>query len=111
MILKEIKEILGLSQDYKLSRLINALALQISGLISYNELSAMTGFKYVELMQYLNILEKTFITLTSRPFFTNKSEFKSFSQLPEFSNKFVVINFIITIYLFLIDFNSQGFQQ
>ncbi len=71
-LLKEIKEILGLSQDYKLSRLINALSLQVGGLINFQELSTMTGFKHAELMAYLNILEKTFITLTCRPFFTNK---------------------------------------
>src|SRR3989338_3999413 len=37
--LKEVKEILNLPEDHKLSRLINALALQIGGILNYNELS------------------------------------------------------------------------
>lgn len=70
--LKEIREILGLREDYKLSKLINALALQIGGIINHNELSSLTGFKHNALMEYINILQKTFVTLTCRPFFTNK---------------------------------------
>ncbi len=70
--LKEIKEILNLPDDYKLSKLINALALQIGDLINYNELSEITGFKYRDLLNYMNILEKTFICLRSHPFHTNK---------------------------------------
>ncbi len=48
--LKEIKEILGLSTDFKLSKLIKAFALQAGNLISYNELSALTGFSHYELL-------------------------------------------------------------
>jgi len=70
--LKEIKEILNLPGDYKLSKLINALALQIGNIVNYNELSSITGFNYKELLHHLNILEKTFIILKSQPFFTNK---------------------------------------
>ncbi len=70
--LKEIKEILNLPEDYKLSRLINALSLQIGNIINYNELSSITGFKHKDLLNYMNILEKTFICLRSRPFYKNK---------------------------------------
>lgn len=70
--LKEIKEILNLPDDYKLSKLITSLALQIGSIINYNELSDITGFKYKELLSNINILEKTFICLRSRPFYTNK---------------------------------------
>src|SRR3989338_10472797 len=70
--LKEVKEILNLPDDYKLSKLINALAFQIGSIISYNELSDLTGFNYSELLKYINILEKTFVTIRSQPFFTNK---------------------------------------
>jgi len=70
--LKEIKEILNLPEDYKLSKLIKALALQVGNIINYNELSDITGFNYKDLLNYLNILEKTFICLRSRPFHTNK---------------------------------------
>ncbi len=70
--LKEIKEILNLPDDHKLSKLINALALQIGNIINYNELSDITGFNYKDLLNYMNILEKTFICFRTRPFYTNK---------------------------------------
>jgi len=70
--LKEIKETLNLPSDYKLSRLLNALSLQIGNMINYNELSSLTGFRHPELLSYLNILEKTFICIRSRPYYTNK---------------------------------------
>ncbi|MBL7147495.1 MAG: ATP-binding protein [Nanoarchaeota archaeon] len=70
--LKEIKEILNLPEDHKLSKLIHALSLQIGNMINYNELSDLTGFKYKDLLNYINILEKTFICLRSKPFYTNK---------------------------------------
>jgi predicted AAA+ superfamily ATPase len=70
--LKEIKGILNLSDDHKLSRLIKALALQIGNLLNYNELSDISGFKYKDLLDYLNVLEKTFICLRSQPFYRNK---------------------------------------
>lgn len=70
--LKEIKEILNLPEDHKLSKLIQILALHPGNLTNYNELSLTTGFAYKDLINHLNILEKTYITLPSRPFFTNK---------------------------------------
>lgn len=70
--LKEIKEILNLPEDYKLSKLIHALALQMGNLINYNELSDITGFNYKDLLSYMNILEKTFISIRSQPFYSNK---------------------------------------
>lgn len=70
--LKEIKQILNLTTDYKLSKLINALALQIGGILNYNELSDISGFGYKDLLSHINILTKTFICVESKPFFKNK---------------------------------------
>ena len=70
--LKEIKEILNLLDDHKLSKLIHALSLQIGNMMNYNELSDITGFNYKELLDYMNVLEKTFIIVRSKPFYTNK---------------------------------------
>ena len=70
--LKEIKEILNLPEDYKLSRLLHALALQIGNMINYNELSGISGFKNADLLKYLNVLEKTFVVQRSFPYYTNK---------------------------------------
>lgn len=71
-LLKEIREILDLSEDYRLINLIRALSLQIGNIINYDELSKTTGFSYINLKKYLNILEKTFILKQVRPYFTNK---------------------------------------
>ena len=70
--LKEIKEILNLKEDHRLSKLINTLALQIGNIINYNNLCDITEFKYKDLLDYINILEKTFIIIRSMPFYTNK---------------------------------------
>ncbi len=70
--LKEIKEILNLPEDYKLSKLINALALQIGNITNYKELADITGFNYKDLLKYFNVLEKTFVLERSIPFHTNK---------------------------------------
>ena len=70
--LREIKDILGLTTDFKLSKLIKALSLQPGGLVSYNSLSEVTGFDHKDLLTHLNILEKTFICKRVSPFYTNK---------------------------------------
>ncbi len=70
--LREVKEILNLPEDHKLSKLISALALQIGNVINYNELSDISGFRHKELLSYMNVLEKTFITVRGLPFYTNK---------------------------------------
>ncbi len=71
-LLKEIREILELSDDYKLMNLMKILALQIGNIINYNELSGSSGFSYHDIKKYLNILEKTFVVKQIKPYFTNK---------------------------------------
>ncbi len=71
-LLKEIKEILELSNNYKLMNLMKALSLQTGNIINYDELSKLSGFKYAELKRYLEVLEKTFILKQVQPYFTNK---------------------------------------
>ncbi len=71
-LLKEIREILNLGDDYKLMDLMKALSLQIGNILNYNEISKITGFSYLDLKRYLNILEKTFVIKQVRPYFTNK---------------------------------------
>ncbi len=100
--LKEIKEILNLTTDYKLSKLIRALALQIGGIINYNELSSLTGFDYHDLLKHLNILDKTFICIESRPYFTNKR--KELSKAPK-------IFFLDNGFRNIIIKNFQGLSQ
>lgn len=70
--LRDIKDILGLADDFRLSKLIKALAVQIGQLVEYNELRTLSDYDYLSLKKYLNILEKTFICQIVRPFFRNK---------------------------------------
>jgi len=70
--LREIKDLLGLTTDFNMSKLIKALSLQLGGLVSYNNLCEVSGFNYSSLLTHLNILEKTFICKRVLPFFTNK---------------------------------------
>jgi len=70
--LREVRDILGLIDDYKLEKLIKALALQIGDLIEYAELGKISEFSYPTLKKYLNFLEKTFICSLVRPYYKNK---------------------------------------
>lgn len=70
--LKEVRDLISLSDDYKLKNLIKALALQVGNIISYKELSSLSGFEFRSLKRYLNFLEKTFVTFFLLPYFTNK---------------------------------------
>lgn len=70
--LREVRDILGLIDDYKLEKLIVGLALQIGSLIEYDELGKISEFSYPTLKKYLYFLEKTFICGLVKPFFTNK---------------------------------------
>lgn len=71
-LLKEINQILNYRNEFKLTKLISALSLQIGNSVNYNELSAVTGFNYKELLEAIDILEKTFVIIRSSPFFKNK---------------------------------------
>lgn len=70
--LREVKDILGLIDDYKLAKMIKALALQIGSLIEYVEICQTSEFTYQTIKKYLNFLEKTFICTFPKPFFKNK---------------------------------------
>jgi len=71
-LLREIKELLQLSDNDKLVRLLRALSLQMGNMIRYNELSDTTGFNYKNLKRYLQVLEQTFICSRCYTYYTNK---------------------------------------
>lgn len=71
-LLRDVRDILGLTDDYRVLNLIKALSLQIGNIISYQELSTITQQSYITLKRYLNLLEKTYIIQMVKPFFTNK---------------------------------------
>jgi predicted AAA+ superfamily ATPase len=102
--LREIKDGLGLTTDFNLSKLIKALSLQLGGLVSYQNLGEVSGFGYQELLTHLNILEKTFICKRVPPFFTNKrSEIIKVPKMYFYDNGFR--NAIID------DFRVSGMRQ
>ncbi|MBC8527185.1 MAG: ATP-binding protein [Candidatus Cloacimonetes bacterium] len=70
--LKEIREILNLSADYELSKLVKTLSLQIGNLVVLKELSNFTNLGYERLLKHLNILEKTFVVKLLNPYYSNK---------------------------------------
>lgn len=71
-LLREINQILNYRDEFKLTRLINALALQVGSGINYNELSLVTGFKHKKLLEAIDVLEKTFVIQRCTPFYKNK---------------------------------------
>lgn len=70
--LKEVKDLLGLIDDYKLKLLIKALSLQLGNILQYQELANISNFSSATLKKYLNFLEKTYISFFIKPFYTNK---------------------------------------
>ncbi len=70
--LREVRDILGLIDDYKLENLLKGLALQIGSMVEYSELSNLSGYSYHYVKKYLNFLDKTYITFLLSPFFSNK---------------------------------------
>jgi hypothetical protein len=71
-LLREIKDILQLSSNDQLIKLIKSLSLQTGNLINYNELSSITGLTYKELIKFLYILEQTYVCNRVSTFYSNK---------------------------------------
>lgn len=72
-LLREVKEILGLSNERELIKLLKSLSINIGNLISYDNLSISSGFNYENIKKYLSILEKTFVCSFMQPYHTNKN--------------------------------------
>lgn len=70
--LREVRDVLGLIDDYKLQALLKALSLQVGNLVEYEELGRLSGFSFPTLKKILNFLEKTYICRFVRPFYKNK---------------------------------------
>lgn len=71
-LLRDVRDIFGLTDDYRVLNLIKALSLQIGNIISYEELSTITHQGAHAVKNNLNLLEKTYIIRLLRPYFTNK---------------------------------------
>lgn len=71
-LLRDVRDILGLIDDYQMLALVKALALQIGNIVSYQELGMLSQQQYPLLKKHLRLLEKTFILQFVKPFFSNK---------------------------------------
>ncbi|MCK4663589.1 MAG: ATP-binding protein [Bacteroidales bacterium] len=71
-ILRDIKDLTEFTNDYKMQKLVRALALQAGNLISYIELCNISGLSFETLQKYLRLLEKTFIIQLVSPYYKNK---------------------------------------
>lgn len=71
-LLRDVRDMMGLVDDYKMISLMKALSLQIGNVISYQELSQLASLNFNSLKKNLNLLEKTYIIGLPKPFFTNK---------------------------------------
>jgi predicted AAA+ superfamily ATPase len=71
-LLRDVKDILGLVDDYKILSLVKALALQAGQAISYDELGNLTQQNTSAVKRQINFLEKTYIASLLRPYFRNK---------------------------------------
>ncbi|OQX54486.1 MAG: hypothetical protein B5M48_00750 [Candidatus Omnitrophica bacterium 4484_213] len=70
--LREIRDILQLSSEEELQKLIKALSIQTGSMVVYKELGQIASLNYNNLIKHLNILEKTFVVKKILPFCKNK---------------------------------------
>ena len=71
-LLRDVKDLIDIADDYKMQTLVKALSIQIGNILSYQELSASVGVSFQTLKKYLNFLEKTFILYRIPPYYRNK---------------------------------------
>lgn len=70
-LLKEIREILNIADDYQMEKLAKFLGLRIADIMIMNDISNALGISYKRVQQLLHVLEKTYITQMIPPFYTN----------------------------------------
>ncbi|MBU1186698.1 MAG: ATP-binding protein [Acidobacteria bacterium] len=71
-LLRDVRDVLGLIDDYKMLNLAKALALQVGNIVSFQELCMLVQESLPAVKKHLNLLEKTFILRLVKPYFTNK---------------------------------------
>lgn len=73
-LLREIRDVLHISEDREVRKLMKLLSLQAGELTKYSKISDSSGFPYQDLKEKMNILDYTFVTKLVNPFFTNKKK-------------------------------------
>lgn len=69
---KDIFKFQGLKASTVVTKLLQALALQIGSEVSYNELATLLGIAKETVASYINLLEQAFVIFTLPPFSNNK---------------------------------------
>lgn len=70
--LREVKDILGLVDEYKIQKLLTYLANAVGSNINYSKLAYACEFNERDTRKYLGFMNKTFIAYLTKPFYTNK---------------------------------------
>lgn len=69
---KDVLELANIKKPDLLLKLLNALALQVSSEVSYNELSKILGVDRLTVVNYIDLLEKVFVVFRLYPFSGNQ---------------------------------------
>jgi len=70
--LREVKDILGLVDEYKIQKLLTYLAQSVGSNISYSKLASSCELNERDIRKYLEFMNKTFVIYLVKPYFTNK---------------------------------------
>ena len=71
-LLKEIRDILHRSDDIEIKKLSRYLSLRIAQYLQYNDISQALGIYHNKVLEFINILEKTYLVDLIEPFYSNK---------------------------------------
>jgi uncharacterized protein len=70
--LREVKDVLGIVDEYKLQTMLTYIAQGVGGALNYAKMATACSLPERDVRQYLEFMEKTFVTYLVRPFYTNK---------------------------------------
>lgn len=70
--LREVKDILGLVDEYKIQKMLTYLANSVGSTVNYSALANDCDLNERDVRKYLEFMSKTFITYLVKPYFTNK---------------------------------------
>ncbi|MFO8110139.1 MAG: ATP-binding protein [Thermoplasmata archaeon] len=73
-LIREIRGVLGITEDREILNLMKLLAVRMSEIINYTAVCEKGGFQYNDLKGWLNILEHTFVLEQVTPYYTNKQK-------------------------------------
>lgn len=70
--LREVKDILGLVDDYKIQKMLIYLANGVGSTVNYSALANSCDLNERDVRKYLEFMSKTFVTYLVKPYYTNK---------------------------------------